>query len=202
MSKYKLFIFDAYGVTLNGGYPKTMKALAKKYNRDWKELYAIFYTKYFNMAATRKIPQGDAWKLAIKETNLPCTIAEAKALHYSFMSKNKQMAAFVDRMGKRMKTLLLSKNTRSQFSDAEKLMPFKHHFTYVINTWELGLAKAKKETIMYVAKKYNIKASEMIYVDDQKENLIEAKKLGVATIHFTSYADFTKKVNKLLGGAK
>ncbi len=194
----KLFIFDAYGVVLEGGFPITMQALAKKYHRDWKELYEIFYKKYFNMAALKKITQHDAWRLAIKETGLPCRVADVKKIHYSFMKKNKRVTDFVERMNKQMVTLLLSKNTRSQFSDAEKLLHFKQHFTHVINTWELNLAKAKKETILYVAKKYGVSPKEMIYVDDQLENLVEARSLGVHTIHYTSFEEFIAEVNNIL----
>lgn len=43
-----------------------MRALAKKFNKNWQELYAVFYTKYFNLAAENKISEIDADRGIIK----------------------------------------------------------------------------------------------------------------------------------------
>lgn len=193
----KFIIFDAYGVILKGGYPQTCKALAKKYKRDWLEIYEVMYKKYFNMAATRKISQKDAWVLAVKELNLPVDWKDVRSLHYSFMGVNENVAKFIQTIDKNIPTLLLSKNTRSQFSDAEKLFGFQKYFTYIINTWELGLPKASKETMNYIIKKYRVKANEIIYIDDQKENLVDAKAMGGNTIFFKNFAQFKKEFNNI-----
>ena len=91
----KLVILDAYGVVLTGGYPATCKQVAKKFNRDWKELYEIIYKKYFNMAAERKITQQEAWERPIKELGLPMTWQELRDLHYSLMGLNQPIIGFL-----------------------------------------------------------------------------------------------------------
>ncbi len=194
----KFIIFDAYGVILKGGYPQTCEALGKKFNRDWNEIYEILYKKYFNMAATRKITQKDAWVLAIKELELPIDWKEARDIHYGFMGVNNDVAKFINTIDKNIPTLLLSKNTRSQFSDAEKLFGFKKYFTHVINTWELGIPKASKKTMRYITKKFKARPEEIIYIDDQKENLVDAKEMGVNTIFFESFAQFKNEFNNYL----
>jgi len=194
----KLVIFDAYGVTLTGGFPPTMKTLAKRFNKDWEYLQNIFYTKYFNQAAERKITQQKAWELAIKETSIPITIEEIKDVHYSFMHINKDIIQFINKVKKDKKTaILLTKNTREQHNDVNKKLNFTKYFDEVINTWELNLPKASKETIEYVLKKFNVKPNETIYIDDQKINLIEAKKLGVYTIFYENLDQFKKDFDKL-----
>ncbi|MCD4694045.1 HAD-IA family hydrolase [bacterium] len=196
--KIKLIIFDAYGMVLEGGYPLTCKALAKKYNRNWREVYEILYKKYFNMAATKKITQKDAWVLALKELDLEFDWKEARALHYGFMKINQEVAEFIKCINKNVLTLLLSKNTRSQFSDVEKKLGFKKYFSYTINTWEIGLPKASEKTMRHIMKKFSIKPSEVIYIDDQKENLVAAKNLGVNTVLYESFDKFEKNLKKLL----
>ncbi|MFH1030163.1 MAG: HAD-IA family hydrolase [bacterium] len=207
----KLIIFDAYGVTLTGGYPDTCKFFAKKFKRDWQDVYKIIYKKYFNMAAERKITQKEAWELAVKELDFPIPWQEVRKKHYELMGVNKEIIKFAKNINKAMsqpprpaallgegtaaiKTLLLSKNTRSQFSDIGKRLGFKDSFEFVINTWEIGLPKASEQTIRYIMKKFKVNADEIIYIDDQEENLIAAKKLGVRTIFYKNFAHFKREI--------
>lgn len=191
----KLIILDAYGPVITGGYQATCKFLAKKYKRNSEYFYQVIYKKYFNMAAERKITQQAAWEMAIKELDLPLSVKEAKTIHYGLMGLNMKVLDFIKKFDDNIKILLLSKNTRSQFSDVNNKLNFRGHFKYVINTWELGLPKASKETLRYIMKKFKIKIGEIIYADDQLENLTEAKKMRIKTIFYKNFEQFKKEIN-------
>lgn len=196
----KLIIFDAYGVFLRGGYPLTMQALGKRFHRDWKELFAVFYTKYFNQAAERKISQQQAWEFAIRETGLPTTVAAIKRVHYGFMDVNPQILSFIRQLSKRYRILLLCKNTRSQFHDACVRIPelqrtFGRH---MINTWEHRLSKASPQTIRLVLHRYHVRPREVVYIDDQAINLRASKQLGLHTILYQNFLQFQKVIRPLL----
>lgn len=199
----KLIIVDAYGVALLGGFPQTAQHLAKKFpvkGRTWQAIHSIMYTKYFNMAAQRKITQQQAWQNAINDLHLPISVHQLKKIHYSFMSVNMPVIKLLKALPQ--KKLLLSKNTRSQFADAEKLMHFRQYFDDVINTWELRLPKASKETLNYLLDRYKLQPKDIIYIDDQKENLVEAEKMGIHTIFYTSFPLFKIQMEKILKGIK
>ena len=94
---------------------------------------------------------------------------------------------------------MLSKNTRSQFVATKKKFPeVWQSFDKVINTWELGLPKASKKTILTIAKIFKVKPSEIVYIDDQRNNLIEPRKMGVKTIFYQNFEQFKKELNKYL----
>jgi FMN phosphatase YigB (HAD superfamily) len=197
--KIKLIIFDAYGVILTGGYPDTCKYLAKKFKVNWQDVYDVIYKKYCNKAAMRDITQKEAWENSVRELNLPIKWQEVRSIHYSLMGINKRVAVVAEKYrDSEIRTLLLSKNTRSQFSDVSKMLGFKKYFNDAINTWELGLPKASKKTLDYLMKRYGVKPDEIVYIDDQKENLKEAKKIGVKTIFYQSFEQFLKELNKYL----
>lgn len=206
--KIKLIILDAYGPVITGGYMLTCKFLAKKFKipltpftqrgrAKWEDLYKVIYKKYFNMAAERKITQATAWEMAIKELNLPLSVKEAKIIHYGLMGLNTKVLNFSKGFDKDIKILLLSKNTRSQFSDVNNKLNFREYFKYVINTWELGLPKASKETLRYIMKKFKVQANEILYFDDQPKNLVEARKMGVKTIFYKNFNQFKREVKKI-----
>ncbi len=196
----KLIIFDAYGVFLHGGYPLTMQALGQRFHRDWEELYAIFYTKYFNQAAERKISQQQAWEYAIRETGLPTTVAAIKRIHYGFMGINRQVLGFIRQLPKRYRILLLCKNTRSQFHDACVRLPkLQHTFgRHMLNTWEHRLPKASPKTIQLVLRRYRVRPQEVISIDDQAMNLEASRKLGVHTILYKDFSQFQTAICPLL----
>jgi HAD superfamily hydrolase (TIGR01509 family) len=60
------------------------------------------------------------------------------------------------------------------------------------------LPKASGKTIRYLAKKFRVKFSEIIYIDDQAENLTAARKLGAKTILYKNFNQFKKDFNKFL----
>jgi HAD superfamily hydrolase (TIGR01509 family) len=186
----KLIVFDLGGVLFNGGYADTCKFLAQKFNRDWKELYSVFYEKYFNLAAIRKITQQEAWEKSIEETDMRIDVEELKKIHYSFMSLNFVMVEFVKKL--KINYSILTKNTRDQFNDINKILDFDKHFKNIINTWEINLPKASKETILYVCEKFSVKPGEIIYIDDQEENLVDAEELGVKTILYKDFEQFER----------
>lgn len=196
MGKIKLVVFDCYGVTLFGGYPLTMKKVAKMLTRDWKELHEVFYTKYFNLAAMGKITQEEAWKKPIDELGLDITVEEVKKIHYDLFRLNDKIVSFINTL-KDVKVVLVTKNTPEQLKDTEKLIPFIRYFDAVINTYDLNLPKASKETQEYIMNKFCVSADEIIYIDDQEENLVQAKKLGIHIILYSDFNRFMREFKKL-----
>jgi len=199
MKNIRLIIFDVYGVLLRGGYPDTSRAIAKKNGGKWKDIYKILYG-YFNKAAIREISQKEAWQKSIKKLGLKMLVSKITSIHYSLMSPNMQVFSKVNRLKKSYKVLLLSKNTRQQFSYLTKHIPIirKTFGKNVINTWEYKLPKASKETMLMVCKRFQLRPEEIIYIDDQKDNLVEAKKMRMNTILYINFKDFSKKIDKLL----
>ena len=68
----------------------------------------------------------------------------------------------------------------------------------MINTWELNLPKASKKTLRVVMKKFKVRAEEIIYADDQENNLIDARQMGIKTILVKNYNHFLRELKKLL----
>ena len=196
--KIKLVIFDAYGVTINGGFPQTIDALAKVCKRkDKKHMLDVFYFKWFPKAITRQIPQKEAWIQSVKELNLPLTWQEVRDLHYDQMSLNKELIPLFKKLKKETNVLLLTANTRTQFVDTNKMFSIGQYFTKMMNTWELQMQKSEEKTYKHICKVFNVKPNEIIYIDDQERNLVAPKKLGIHTIFYRSFEQFKKEFDKL-----
>src|SRR3989338_2438862 len=152
----KLVIFDAYGVLLSRGYPDTAEAVARKYGLNSKRVFDVLYTKYFNRVAMREISQKEALDFSVRELGLPISGMELQQLHFSLVKLNKKALSFAERLKKKYMTLMLSKNTRSQFQWVLFSFPALRAVfgKNIINTWEYGLPKAGKETVDFICKRF------------------------------------------------
>jgi len=198
--KIKLIIIDLYGVMSVGSYKETCHWISKKYGHDFDKCYDIVYHKYFTPAALGEITERQSFAMAAKELGMEEDPKTFMSKHLSFQTINKSVFDYALTLKKKgCKILLLSKNTPGQFLHVVKQYKLKNFFD-VINTFDLKLSKGSVATMKYVLKKYNVKAEEVFFVDDQDFNLPNAKKLGVYTYLYKNFKDFRKKLNKLLNG--
>lgn len=196
--KIKLIIFDAYGVVIKGGFPPTCQYLAKRFHLPYKKVFAVVYTKWFNMAAERKIMQEQAWRGAIKELGISITWRELHNRHMAQMKLNLPVIRLAKKIRKDYKTLILSKNTKMQWRDGVAKLSAPHYFDSSINTQNLGLPKASPKTLHYLMKRFNVKKEEIIYIDDQENNLTSARQLGIKVIYYKSFSQFKRELIKLI----
>lgn len=198
-NKIKLIIVDFYGVMTLGSYRETCYWLAEKYHLPFKKFYDVVYHKYFSAAAVGRYTERQSFELPIKELGLKETWHGLRRRHLSFQKLNKPVFNLARRLQAQGYTiLLLSKNTPPQFNYALKKMHTRRYFKNIINTYDLGLPKASPHTIRWVLKKFKLKPSQVVMVDDQDFNLPAAKRIGVKTIYYQSFAKFCRELTRAL----
>lgn len=195
-------MFDAHGVVFNGGYKHTARVVAERFEKNVDDVYAIMYTQYVNQAVMREITQEEAWDMTVADLHLPITGETLRDIHYELLSSNTPMLEFAEQLrGKGYVIMILSKNTSVQMADNLRDNPKVVEVfgqENIINTWELHLPKASKETMEWVTDHFNVTYDEMLYIDDQEANLEIPKELGVTTIFFRNNEQVFSEVNKVL----
>ena len=111
------------------------------------------------------------------------------------------MIGYVRRLQQKFRTIMLTKNTRSQLAEINAIYPevgdlFKRGD--VVNTWEYNLPKASRETVLFVSRRFGVKPAEMVYIDDQEANLSDAQRMGVRTVLYKTYNQFRRDLNSLI----
>jgi HAD superfamily hydrolase (TIGR01509 family) len=199
-SKIKLVVFDFNGVTVHGGHIDTMRVLGKRYHKNPNELYKLFYTKYHNLLAVKKISLRDSWEKPIKFFKLPITWQEAWKLHVNISRLNKPIVKLSQRLRKQgIKAIVVSKNVKEYWGFYQRKLKFKKYFDEIINLQDYLLPKASKKTVRFILNRYKVKSQEVIYIDDQEANLKDAKAMGVKTIYYQTYKQFKKKFDEYFG---
>lgn len=194
----KLIIFDFNGVSTKGGYAKTIPILAKRYKIPKQKMYDIFYTKYLNLGATNKISEQDVWRLPVKHFDIKDDWQKLRKFHLDLQVPNKIVCNYANRLRKKYRIIMLTKNISGQLNYVIKNTHVSKYFDEIINTQKLNLPKASHKTMQYIMKKFSLNPNEIIYIDDQKDNLEQAKKIGIFTILYKKFSQFKLELNKIL----
>ena len=193
--KIKLIIFDAAGVTWHGGYTVTSRFLAKKYHLPYQEVLAIMQDKWFLPACTGKMYSVKAFQMGAKDLGIPLSGEKIEAIHLSLIKARKSMLEFsyyLRRHG--YKTIILSNNYSHYIKKFRINFKLDKYFDGIVNSQDLGINKTDVKMFKYVLNKYKVKARETLYFDDQKENLISPKKVGINVILFKNQVQIKKAV--------
>jgi epoxide hydrolase-like predicted phosphatase len=75
---------------------------------------------------------------------------------------------------------------------------FYHFFNPVIISCDVGMRKPNPEIYKLVLKKLHVLPKESVFIDNQKWNIVPAKKLGMKTILFRNNKQAIKELEKLL----
>lgn len=187
----KCLLVDLEGVVLGSkreSYRPWLRSLGadpsevnKVYQKEAADLYkgAISCSK-----AVRKINDS----LGI---NIPTREFFKHRTDYSFV--NQEVINLVKRMKKRgVRVYLLSDISECSWMLVRKKYPFLRIFNQRVLSFNTGFTKEEPEYYDYLGDRLNCKKSEMLLIDDKLENILTAKKMGLAVVHFRYNTDLTK----------
>lgn len=197
----KLIALDFNGVIVAGSYKDISAYLAKKYNLEFDHVYKVIYG-YHEQAALGTISEDEIFVRGLSDLHIAEDPKQVEQLHYELVAvRNEPEIAYAQELRKKGYTVIaLSKNVPRAFAETIKMAHVENEFDAFINTYDLGLPKASKKTIEWLIQKFGIQnPEEMIFIDDQENNLPEAAKMGVHT-HFYQNFDDTKKFIEFLIG--
>ncbi|MBN2421085.1 HAD family phosphatase [Candidatus Woesearchaeota archaeon] len=102
----------------------------------------------------------------------------------NYFKINEQAFNFIKSLRKRYKIAILTNIIKDLFDYLDEKYFFTKYFNSIVLSYKMRTAKP--DTAMYkeAVKELGLLADECLYVDDMKENLTPAQKIGMHTIHF------------------
>jgi len=78
-------------------------------------------------------------------------------------------------------------------------LQLKHNFRDIFTSGYLGFKKPERTFFELVEEKISLSSEQLLFIDDSKTNIIEAKKLGWSAYHYTDYLSAKQDIfDKLL----
>lgn len=195
----RLILFDFNGVTVRADHKLTARHFGKIHRTPWRKVYDLFYTKYFNLIVEGKLSEKDGWKQPIEELGWRQDWRAMRSWHLRQPTLQRSIIKLVTRLrGRGYACVLLSKNLQSWFRILEQRLHFMAFFDASINTQELGLPKASPETVRLICRRFKMKPRQIIYIDDQPENLVAPRRMGVRCIPYRTAKQCAREINARL----
>jgi 2-haloacid dehalogenase len=148
-----------------------------------------------NGAATQKEFDAQVAKqLGIKKKNI---------LWYEFYKKKVKLERGTINIIKKLhgKYVLsyLSNTDRSRYTyTVEKILkPYLHLFDYRFASCDIKMRKPGRGIYMYALRHMRIKSSQALFIDNQIENVVGARKVGIKSIWFKNSKDLKEKLKKM-----
>ncbi len=196
MKKIEAIIFDIGGVVIKLRNGQIYARLCKEFGINSGKFNEI-RNKYHALAQTGKITCSDYMKFLSRDLKVDKNRFGKLWMAFAKTLFNKGVIKTITKLKKNyiLCTLTNVINVNDTMRNKGNLLDGKFHFKF--NSYECGFAKPDIKFYKMVLKKLKIPAKDIVFIDDDRKNLIPAKKLGMKTILFKSNSQLIKDLKKL-----
>ena len=119
------------------------------------------------------------------------------SIYSDVFSANPPVLKVMKKLRKKYKTLLLSNTDVMRFGFIKKKFPEILIFDEYILSYEVGLMKPEPQIYLEALKKAGAEARECVFIDDIKENVEAAMRIGIHGIEMQSETDLKAVLQKM-----
>ena len=198
MLNFRAIGFDYSGVI--AGQPGFMGGVANLLGVPLAELKEIYF-QHNRLKNVDGVPHDELWKIILGKIKREEKSAEVLAYITAKQKQvciNTNMIELIDRLRSLgYKTSLLSNN------DLEAAAKMRHdeldrHFDAMVVSAEVGYQKPSPEIFNLFIEKLEVRANELLFVDDSEQSLSLSKEIGFYPVHFKNYDDLVKTLAALV----
>lgn len=193
----KAILFDNNGVLTTNDQENTYKVVAEFLKVSVDEVIKLFKPYVLDLDKG-KLEQKDFYATILKNGNFKKSIDEFAEIHLNAYKPKIENQELAKNLKEYYKIALLT-----NFGNAFWEMFPKWGLDKVFNREEvfvsadIGLAKPDPAYFIYVLEKLNILAEETVFIDDNEENILAAKNMGINTILFRGDKNLVESLGKL-----
>ena len=198
MKNIKTIIFDLGAVLLNINYQLTIIEFAKFGVKNVDSFYSKKVQKnLFNEIETGKISVDSFLKSLQKETENASTNEVRNTWNSMLLDLPKERIELLKKLKQDFPIYLLSNTNSIHISEFRKKLgetkyqEFYNLFDKVYYSHEIGFRKPNKEAFQLILDENNLKANEVLFIDDSPQHIEGANKLGIQTHHLSDTEEVT-----------
>jgi putative hydrolase of the HAD superfamily len=196
----KAVFFDFGGVLAEEGFRQGIKAIAEKSGLDPEAFFLVaeelmYQTGYVVGAGS----EAAYWDALRKRTGITAADGELRGEVLKRFVLRQEMLDYADRLkSSGIVTSILSDQT-NWLDEINAKTSFYQHFDHVFNSFTMNKSKKDQSIFRDVYLSLGFKPEEVIFVDDNINNIKRASAEGLNVIHFTGIGTFKKDIEKHIG---
>ncbi|MBQ6265231.1 MAG: HAD family phosphatase [Clostridia bacterium] len=184
----KNVIFDLGGVLVELNPEKVIRSLFSEENSDYI-LHNIFFSKEWREVDRGTITPEAAFKKHIDrlETETFSKVLGIIENWNEYMPPFDDMYELIVRIKASGKKIYLLSNVPPYIHKMTGTLPALRLFDGFVASCDIKLLKPEKEIYEHLLTKFNLKADECFFIDDTRENVEAARRLGIRAHHFANH---------------
>lgn len=195
----KCILFDLGGVVFNySDMHDYVPYLSKISGVGIGEVAKIFSSKELDLLQMGRISQARFTSFIAKRLS----IREDRVMFVRYRNLKGKLNLEVVRTARKVSRYYivgyLTNESRGRYAGVRKaLKPFDSIFRYRFSSCYLGLSKPSEKIYRRVLNATGFKPQEVVFIDNNRENVIGARRVGIKSILFTSSKDLDRKLRRI-----
>jgi epoxide hydrolase-like predicted phosphatase len=191
----KLLIFDLGNVLLRYDDSQYYEYVSKKYGFKYEKVASIM-ERYNTKLYTGRMKNSEFLRSVSKSLHIPIEKLEFEKYFIKKAKVNKKLTDSALSLKRKYKIVILTNIYMSRYRSTQKVFDISQ-FDRVFASCFIGMRKPDENAYRYVLKKCRVKPGEAIFIDDRKENIAGAKKVGIKSILFRNNGLLFENLSKL-----
>lgn len=191
----KVLLFDLGGVYLNQGLNDFKRNLGNSLKLPLSTIRKVMEENIPDLYIGR-LKESEFWSKLINELKIDSNTVTLRGQLLDSYVVNSEVREIVQKLRGKYKTVLLSDFASEWILLLDKKLNFAKDFYASFFSFEMGVPKKDINFFRKAINELKVAASECISIDDLKDNLIYAKKLGIKTILFKSPYQLIKELQR------
>lgn len=194
----KKILFDLGGVCISDYWARQDRILlAKRFNLNYEKLEE-YHLKNLKRILIGKISEEEYFDgLFLYQNQEPQTKKIIKYLQEKDYALQ-EVLDFVKELSKDQKVYAFTNEIREAAEYRIKKFNLNNYFEKIFVSGIMGYEKFDKEAYQYIAEELQVKSSEIIFIDNSKENIKKAQESGLTTIHFKDIVQLKRDLMPIL----
>ena len=195
----KAIIFDFGGVLAEEGFREGLMTIGNENGLDSDSFFTIssdlvYQTGYI----TGRSNEHSYWNAVREKTGVKGADQEFREEILKRFKLRPKMIEAVERIKSSRFTVAILSDQTNWLDELDQRNPFYHHFDYVFNSFHLKKTKKDPSIFRDVCTLLGLRPEEVLFVDDNSENVKRARSQGLRTIHFKDAREFQIEIKEFI----
>jgi putative hydrolase of the HAD superfamily len=196
----QVVLFDFGGVLAEEGFRDGLREIARNNGLPPDAFFSVAdrligESRYL----TGEASESDYWKALRRETGIAGSDNELRSEILSRFILRQPVIDCVDLLrAKGLRVFLLTDQT-NWLDEIDREQQCTRHFDGVYNSFRTGRSKRDERTFTALCGDLGVRPEEALFIDDNAGHVERAARSHLHTIHYTSFKDFSRKLELLTG---
>jgi putative hydrolase of the HAD superfamily len=197
----KAVVFDFGGVLAEEGFREGLKEIGRKNGLNPDSFFIVaselvYQTGYINGMSD----ESDYWRAVRKKTGISGDDEDlGEELLERFVLRT-EMVRYVEKLKSSGFVVAILSDQTNWLDEINRETPFFHYFHYIFNSFHIGKNKRDATTFRDICLEMGLKPHEVLFIDDNKENIKRASGEGLKVIHFKDVRNFEIEIDDEIRG--